>query len=181
MRSFDARWFVSGGWAVDCWLGRQTREHADVDIGLFRDSESAIFEFLPGWHLVGHDTPDATHDEPWDGRPLDFPAHIHARHPDWPELDLNFNERSSGDQWILSRDPDLLVGVAESIRPSAWGVPTATPEVLLWLKGKSEIRPRDEVDFQELLPHLDEIQRGWLAGALSLLDRRHPWLSRLRA
>jgi PPOX class probable F420-dependent enzyme len=64
MRSFDARWFVSGGWAVDCWLGRQTREHADVDIGLFRDSESAIFEFLPGWHLVGHDTPDATHDEP---------------------------------------------------------------------------------------------------------------------
>ena len=180
MGSFRGTWFVIGGWAVDAWLGRQSRRHRDVDIGVFRDDERAIFDYLAGWHLVGHDTPDADHDDEWDGSPLRFPAHIHARHPDWPELDLNFNERS-GDTWFVNREPLLTVSIDAAIRVTDWDVPTLGPELVLWHKGRGEIRPHDEADFQALLPYLDDRERRWLARSLALLDAGHPWLVRLEA
>ena len=31
-----APWFIAGGWAIDLFLGRKTREHADVDFALSR-------------------------------------------------------------------------------------------------------------------------------------------------
>jgi hypothetical protein len=180
MDPFPKTWFLIGGWAVDAWLGEQSREHQDVDIGLFRGSETSVFEHLRGWHMAAHDTPDAAHDDEWDGRRLRFPAHIHARRTGWPELDLNFNERAAG-RWILNRDPRLTVVIRDAIRPSAWGVPLLAPELVLWHKGRSDIRPRDANDFVALLPLLDSAQREWLAGSVELLDERHPWLPDLAA
>ena len=115
MSTFDGPWFLIGGWAIDAWLGRQSRDHGDVDIGYFRDSEQQVFRHLAGWHMAAHDTPDADHDDEWDGHALDFPAHIHARKPGWPELDLNANERV-GDEWIVNADPRLTVRIGDAIR-----------------------------------------------------------------
>ena len=176
MTSFKAPWFLIGGWAVDAWLGRQSRDHGDVDIGYFRDSERAVFRHLAGWHMAAHDSPDADHDDPWDGHVLDFPAHIHARKPDWPELDLNANERE-GDQWIINREPRMAVRIGDAVRESGWGLPTLTPEVVLWHKGRADIRERDHHDFAALLPLLDGRQRAWLADALPAISPVHPWLS----
>lgn len=55
MSTFRPRWSLCGGWAVDAWLGRQTRDHADVDIAVFQDDHSALFEDLSGWQLIAHD------------------------------------------------------------------------------------------------------------------------------
>lgn len=75
---FAPSWLLCGGWAADAWLGRQTRDHFDVDIAVFHHDQSAIFQHFPDWALVGHDpnVPDET-TEPWNGRHLDLPAHIH--------------------------------------------------------------------------------------------------------
>jgi hypothetical protein len=178
MRDFEGTWCVIGGWAVDSWLGRQSREHPDVDIGIFRNDEATLFQYMSDWHLAAHDTPDATHDDQWDGSPLGFPAHIHARHADWPELDFNFSERL-GDKLIVSRDPALAVSLDEAIRPSAWSVPTLAPELVLWHKAQGEIRPRDQTDFDALLPTLEVGQREWLASAPRLGDAHHQWLAHL--
>ena len=79
---FRPAWFLCGGWAADAWLGRQTRDHCDVDIAVFHPDQHAIYEHFPGWALVGHD-PNVADDttEQWNGRRLDLPAHIHV-----PEL-----------------------------------------------------------------------------------------------
>ncbi|MFD0742455.1 nucleotidyltransferase domain-containing protein [Phytohabitans flavus] len=45
---FGPPWFLCGGWAADSWLGRQSRDHADVDIGVFHDDQKAIFEHFEG-------------------------------------------------------------------------------------------------------------------------------------
>jgi len=29
-------WWIAGGWAIDVYLGRQTREHADIDVSVLR-------------------------------------------------------------------------------------------------------------------------------------------------
>ncbi|WP_165970144.1 nucleotidyltransferase domain-containing protein [Nonomuraea terrae] len=52
---FRPAWALCGGWAADAWLGRQTRDHGDVDIAVFHPDQRAIAEHFPGWALVGHD------------------------------------------------------------------------------------------------------------------------------
>jgi len=200
MSTFAAGWSLCGGWAVDAWLGRQTREHGDLDITVFHNDQPALFAHLAGWNLIAHD-PNVVGDttEPWDGRRLDLPAHIHARPGDGQNLEvlnawvrspaaqprdgLNIefilNERSGRD-WILSSDPRLTLPVRRSARRSAWGVPTVVPEVVLFYKA-GDSRPRDEADFRALLPHLGEAERHWLRAAIVLAFPGHRWLKELAA
>ncbi len=194
MSTFRPAWFLCGGWAVDAWLGGQTREHGDVDIAIFRDDERAIFDHLGSWRLVAHDTPDASHDDPWDGRPLGFlepgtrnaPTHLHGTHPDLDfTLEVLINEHSGGD-WVLGREPRVTLPLRQSAGRSAWGVPTAAPELLLFYKATAYFgmegmkdRPQDEADFLALLPVLADDQRRWLSQAISLARPGHPWLAHL--
>ena len=178
MAAFERPWLLIGGWAVDAWLGRQTRDHPDVDIGYFREDEQRVFKLLDGWHMAAHDTPAADHDDQWDGDALGFPAHIHARRDGMPELDLNANERE-GDLWVVNRAPPLTVSIGDAIRESGWGVPTLAPELVLWHKGRPEIRERDHQDFAALLPTLTTAQRTWLREALAAIDAEHAWLKGL--
>lgn len=190
MSSFRPPWALCGGWAIDAWLGRQTRDHGDLDIAVFQDDHHALFEHLAGWQLVADDT-SVERGKPWNGRPLSLPAHIHARFsvtgeplPDlgavltasqgWG-LEFQMNERS-GDDWILSRQPRISLPLRKGVQQSPWGLPTVVPEVLLFFKGR-ELRRRDKLDFLALLPDLTQEQRDWLRSAISLVG--HPWLSQL--
>jgi hypothetical protein len=186
MSTFHPTWCLCGGWALDAWLGRQTRDHADVDIAVFQDDQHAIFDHLAGWQLIAHD-PHVAGDttEPWDGRRLDLPAHIHARAHDGFKLEVLLDERSGRD-WILSREPRISLPLRLCVQQSPWRLPTAIPEVLLFFKatayfGISEMndRPQDEGDFLTLVPHLTEKQRHWLREAIPLVHPDHPWLSQL--
>jgi hypothetical protein len=188
MSGFRPSWFLCGGWAVDAWLGRQTRDHADFDIAVFQDDQRAIFDHLAGWQLIAHDNHVADDSsEPWDGRTLDLPAHIHARPDDGFTFEVILSERSGRD-WVFSREPRITMPLRRCARRSAWGLPTVVPEVILFYKAnppawrdlpRPDIRPHDELDFLALLPHLTEQQRHWLCAALSLVHPGHPWLARL--
>jgi hypothetical protein len=52
------------------------------------------------------------------------------------------------------------------------------PELILYYKAQ-ETRPRDEADFDALLPLLAGSQAGWLQEALRQTRAGHHWLSRL--
>jgi hypothetical protein len=190
MSGYPGDWALCGGWAVDAWLGRQTRDHVDVDIAVFQDERRALFEHLAGWQLVADDTSDER-SKPWNGRTLSLPGHIHARFPATGEplpepgtaltasegwrLEFEMNDRSRGD-WVLKWEPRIAVLLTRCVRLSVWGVPTVAPEVLLFYKA-ADLRPRDQVDFAALLPHLTDDQRAWLRGAISVVG--HPWLALL--
>src|SRR5688572_10736449 len=100
MSAFDRTWVLCGGWAVDAWVGRQTREHDDLDLAIFHDDQLALRDYLTdGWLLNGHDEHDDSGTQPWNGRRLGFPAHIHAR-TDAFNLDFQLELRD-GDDWVL--------------------------------------------------------------------------------
>jgi hypothetical protein len=199
MASFPAPWALCGGWAVDAWQGRQTRQHDDVDISVFLHDQQALFEHLAGWQLLAHEpvfdvASPGNNGEWWDGRRrLQHPSHIHARPPElsgplpegglaWPKdgfwLDIQLSERSR-DDWIFSREPRVAMRLQRAVRQSDWGLPTLVPEALLFYKATGFIRRRDQLDFEGLLPHLARDQRDWLRKAVALVG--HPWLARLCA
>jgi hypothetical protein len=204
LAGFGAPWFLCGGWAADAWLGRQTREHWDVDISVLHHDQRAIFEHFRGWALVGHD-PNVPGDtaEPWNGRRLDLPAHIHVpklgsslaasptmRHTAF-EFEFLLNEGTDDGRCVLNRDLDVSVPLERCVQRSPWGLPTAAAEVVLFFKagGNPEtldtrpahqlFRPRDEQDFLALLPTLTEAQRSWLREAIGKIRADHPWLAHL--
>jgi hypothetical protein len=171
------RWFLCGGWAADAWLGRQTREHGDVDIAVFHDDHAAIFEQFAGWALVAHD-PNVADDttEQWTGRRLDPPAHVHV-----PTLRSPLSTSTTLTHSAFEFEFLLVDGAAaeRGIPRSPWGLPTAAPEFVLFIKGRGGIRPRDEQDFLALHPALTAAQRAWLRESLDAVDPEHPWLAHL--
>ena len=83
MSTYRPPWALAGGWAVDAWLGRPTREHGDVDLAVFVNDRRALFEHLAGWQSIAHEeTKENEGAELWDGRALVLPAHMHARPPE---------------------------------------------------------------------------------------------------
>ena len=180
LHGFGRPWFLCGGWAVDAWLGRQTRDHLDVDIALLHEDQYAVWEHFAGWALVAHD-PNVADDttEPWTGRRLDPPAHVHvpqrgetsAKHSAF-EFEFILVE-TSGQDWVLNREP--YTG------QTAWGLPAEAPEVVLLNKADGVVRPHDEQDFRALLPTLTDVQRAWLWDAIRRVHPGHPWLTRLQS
>jgi hypothetical protein len=164
MSGFRPAWFLCGGWAVDAWLGRQTREHGDVDITVFHDDQRAIFDQLAGWHMIADDIePDTSPDRPpWDGQVLDpehrwtwpkTPAHIHARpageanlaaltawtNPPYSKATDDFNlevmiNERAGSDWLVNPEPRIARPIELCVRESPAGLPTAVPEVLMFFK-----------------------------------------------
>lgn len=193
MSSYPAAWSLCGGWAVDAWLGRISRDHGDVDLSVFDADHRQLLDHLEGWQLIAHNSVvDDASIGLWDGRRLPVPSHIHARSPvdagPLPEdgvcepskgwwLDIQIDE-SDGDVWVVKREPRITLRLRDAIRQSPWGVPATTPEALLFFKAALP-RRRDWRDFVALLPQLDAQQIAWLRDAIALAYPEHPWIDAL--
>jgi hypothetical protein len=191
MSGYSRPWSLCGGWAVDAWLGRVTREHGDVDVSVFGADCDEVQRHFSGWQLVAHGPGVDNNAALWDGRPLGTPSHLHGRPPElitgppaesgimqpvegwW--LDVQIDERA-GPEWVLHASPRVALAMSEAVRESVWGVPTASPEVVLFFKSR-DLRRRDRADFAELVPLLSRGRRAWLREAIAAVG--HPWMREL--
>jgi hypothetical protein len=175
-------WYIAAGWSVDLFLGRQSREHEDLEIGV----PAAHFELLP---------PLFPELEFWvpDGKgalvPMTAQTLAGESHQTWAwdaaagrwRFDV-FREPHDGDTWICRRDDEgrLRRPYREVIRRTPDGIPYSAIELTLLFKAK-HTRDKDGADFEATLPLLSPAERDWLAGALDLLHPGHPWRTRLDA
>ena len=188
MADFGHPWFLCGGWAVDAWLGRVTREHADVDVAVFHDQQTALYQHVAAGVPIGHDdNVDDSTQEPWAGRWLDVPAHIHMTAPGI-EWDFQLCEREGSDL-VLRREPLHRLPLERAAGMTGWEVPALTPPVIVYYKAiaptwrnvpRDAPRAHDALDFERLVPLLDVDDRAWLVECIGAVDASHPWLEALR-
>ena len=169
-------WYLIGGWALDLFLGQQTREHDDLEIGIPARRFTEVREALAGFELVVVGDSRA-----WPMTESTLAAHHQTwvREPDggpW-RMDI-LREPWDGNVWTFRRDPRIRRPAERLISHTSDEIPYAAPEVVLLFKAKAT-RPKDERDFATLLPHLDADRRSWLRDALELVHSEHPWLEAL--
>jgi hypothetical protein len=173
-------WWIAGGWAIDMWLGRTTREHADLDIAILRRGQRAFWGRLAAWDLHLATSPGVL--EPWPAHD-DVPVPLHAvwcrpgGTSDWAfELLLNDSDAT---HWLFRRDHAVRMPLDDIALTSDDGIPYLVPEIVLLYKAKN-VREHDVEDFDVTLPSLEARQRAWLRDAIAAAHPGHPWLERLR-
>ncbi|MEU5727336.1 hypothetical protein ABZ783_36805 [Micromonospora sp. NPDC047738] len=174
----SAPWYVAAGWALDLFRGEQTREHHDIEIavpvGRFPEIRERFAEFTCDavgaariWESATPQVLTATRQtwlrEPETGRYL---------------LDV-FREPHDGDVWICRRDETIRLPSAEIIRHTSDRIPYLIPELVLLFKAK-HVRPKDQADFNAVLPLLTHTQRETLSGLLKQVHPGHAWLAALQ-
>ena len=173
------RGLFRGGWALDLFLGRVTRRHADIEIGIYRDDQELLREQLPDWMLAK--AIQTRTGGKWARRrkneTLKLPIHqvlTTYPHADPPELEFFLNEQWEG-EWISRRHAGLSRPLKEVWMLSRPGIPIILPEIQLLFKAKYS-RIKDHADFELCLPRLNRDQRDWLARSLHEHHPEHPWL-----
>ena len=178
LADFPRLWFISGGWAIDLFLNRVTRDHEDIDVAIFRRDQRDLRTFLADWTL---EKVAERRREPWrEEESLNLPVHeIHARRAgETPgEIEFLLNE-AADDHWVFRRDPRIRRPISKSAMRTASGIPFLAPVIVLLYKAKDPTA-KDEADFERVRPHLGFTRRLWLRGALKTCHPGHPWLARL--
>jgi hypothetical protein len=189
---YPGQWWVAGGWALDLWLGRLLRPHADIEIAIPRFMQNALRTYLTQFRFtqVVKDAAGTAREEPLaigvDAAP---PVHeLHARRYSGAgvdpsalgQLEVLLNETEGG-LWVYRRDGRITLPLMQLGGVSAEGIPYLAPEVVLLYKAGSSagLRPVDEQDFAAALPQLTIAQRNWLRAALDTAHPGHPWAQRL--
>jgi hypothetical protein len=175
-----ALWWIAGGWALDLFLGGQTRAHDDIDVQILRRDQRCVRAALGDWDVQGALPPprpdhwpfeEWRHDEDLAPASHDIWCRPHRAAP-WA-VQLMVGE-SEGDEWLFRRDPRIRRALgAVGCRTDA-GIPYLAPEIQLLYKAKAP-RPKDEADFVRVAPHLDDDRRHWLRDTLALLYPGHRW------
>jgi hypothetical protein len=172
----DASWYVTAGWALDLWHGRQTREHEDVEIAVPERAFDAVHAALAGLELwvvgsgLAHPVTAASlaaHHQTWVREPATNAWRLDVMREPW-----------DGDTWVFRRDPRIRLPRRDVIAVTEDGIPYARPEIALLYKAKTS-RPKDDADFASALPMLGPEQREWLAQSIALVHPGHHWLQAL--
>lgn len=179
MRDAHVWWAVAGGWAIDLWLGEQTREHHDIEVVVRGSDQREVHDALGAqWALFCLDPPGSGW-RTWSGAPLRPPAfQLQARSATMGlEFDL-FTETVDEGVWRFRRDQRIGRPLQEVTTLSPGGLPIVRPEVQLLYLAKST-EPKHQHDFELTAPRLDRAAAEWLASALVVTAPGHPWLARL--
>ena len=164
----------------------ETREHEDVEIGIFRSDQASIGAYFEGRDLFKSLEAGWS---PWhEGEWLALPIHQVLVRPlgagpieePWDpipgEIEFFLNDVEDG-VWICRRDEQVRRPVEELTTRTAIGTPIVVPEIQLLYKAKHHL-DKDEHDFRQALGELAPEQRAWLREALEIVHPDDPGSTR---
>lgn len=167
------RWWLSGGWAIDHWLGSRTRDHGDIDVSTLRPHLAGLLSALPAGlrpfaAVHGHLLPLEEH---LDDRGI-HNIWVQERRRDRFVLQINVEE---GDErvWRYRRDPRIELTWDRAVGHLR-GVEASTPATQLLWKSRDP-RTRDEHDLSVIHGALNARDRRWLRESIQLAHPGSPW------
>lgn len=176
---FPRHWWISGGWAIDAFTGRE-RPHKDVDVTIFRRDLPHLREHFRGRYDVwaaGSGTLRPLDDRR--PRPPSWSGQVwvreHALAP-WI-LDVLLNPGSAS-RWIFKREGTTIGTLDDATWLASDGLRYLRPELVLAHKARLA-RAVDDDDLATTLPLLDEPARRWLADYVARENPTHAWLQPL--
>ncbi|MBX0359660.1 hypothetical protein [Halobacillus sp. Nhm2S1] len=175
LNEFNRKWMFAGGWAIDLHIGEETRHHEDVEVAAFREDQGQLYETLKSWDLYAVKQKELKR---WEGEVLAPPVHeIHAFSPEGQRLEVLLNEKNKH-RWRFRRDASVTFEISRMHLQSELGHPYLNPEIVLLYKS-THTTNKDEEDFQNVFPFLNEHQKDWLKQSLMHHQPEHPWLENL--
>lgn len=168
-----ARWWISGGVALDLFAGRAIRERPNIDVSTIpTDVPPLIAALPPEWSAwaVQDDTLVALGEVPADAD-VQIIQVRDDRRGTWV-LRLNVEDGTDA-AWLYRRDPRLQLPWDRAVR-EVDGIPTGAPEVQLVWKALRP-RPQDDADKDAVLPLLDEQARAWWERAILPIHPHSSW------
>lgn len=173
MDKFGFPWFVAGGWAIDLFLGRETRAQADVEIGIYRKNQMQLCRFFSKSKKQFVDNRNYTgkrERHEWTKEYLRLP--IHELYIDLGGLELKvlLNERDDHN-WVYRRDPRIQLEEDRVILLNGLDIPYLCPQIVCLCKTK-DMGDKDRADIALALHGMDEAQRKWLFDSLKDRETR---------
>ena len=170
-------WCVAAGWALDLFRGSQSRPHGDLEIAVpaagFPEIRDRFRDYAFDAVGSGQVWPDA------DAEVLAATHQTWAREPKSSQFLFDvFREPHDRGVWICRRDESLRLPYDAIIERTSDGIPYLAPELVLLFKAKA-VRPKDQADFDSVLPLLSRKRRDALSEWLRRIHPGHAWLAEL--
>ncbi|RIW33999.1 hypothetical protein D3H55_10405 [Bacillus salacetis] len=174
--SIPVSWGIAGGWALDLHIGKQIRDHADIDIVTAQQDLPALYSHLSQDWLLYKAAGGKL--EIWrEGDSLEAINNIWAsRNPEAPFRFQILVVEFEGGEWLYKRNKEIKS--RNIMLNNKQGIPYLRPEIqLLYKGGSSQLRQKDSWDFQTVFPFLTAAEKDWLAAALiKQFPDGHPWV-----
>lgn len=175
------RWWLSGGAALDRWLGRSIRPRPNIDVSVVAGDLAALVGSLPAavsaWALIDDDETMVPFAEMATDADVQAVLIRDDARGSWM-LKLNV-EDGAPRAWVYKRDPRLQLPWDRAVLDLD-GVPTGAPEVQLVWKALRP-RPEDDVDKDAIAPELTDEARGWYEHAILSIHPHSTWSIHVRS
>lgn len=176
-------WWIAGGWALDLFIGEQTRPHFDIDAAIARVDQTAAQRHLVKWNFryAVRDCDGTVAFQPWaTGQILDRRIHgAWARES--PEAPWRFEfllHEIEGQVWSFRYFGSVQHPLRSIDGRTPDGICYLQPEIALLYKA-ARMRDVDVQDFHRVLPRLASEQRTQLAADIKSCWPQHPWVDLL--
>lgn len=204
LSDIHVKWCFCGGWAIDLFMGTETRPHKDLDIMIFKEDLARTIAYMrnKGWRVevptrkgfipVDEESFESLDFEnlwcmneayPTDYLRVDDKSSYNFYHYDrevqeefdFVEIVLNASEDND---FIYHKNPEIRRPLDLAIFEHD-GMPYLAPEIVLLYKSKY-LSEDNQKDFNAVLAKLTQEQKSWLKQALICeYGNDHPWVERL--
>ena len=201
LNGMNINWAFCGGYAIDLFLGKQTRKHVDIDICVFEKDRNTIIDHMlaSGWEVyefrgMGRLRKLTAEMSSESGRnlmclkkgcklvdfyPCDEPGLLyyvfhHAGMEEFDYIEFLFNNTEAG-KFVFNKERGLYRDIEKAILTDGKNRYLA-PEIALMYKAANADDENCRHDYMNAAIELNEEQREWLINGLDLCyPHDHPW------
>lgn len=201
MKNAHIPWAICGGFALDLFLGKDTRMHSDIDICVFEKDREKLFHYMlqNNWLVYefrgcGKVRPleialssetgrnlMCTNGEcnlvkfyPCEDEGLLWYEFFHTGIKEFNYLEFLFNTTNE-DYFVFDKNQEIKREISKAIL-SHKGIPYLAPEIVLLYKSSRSENKEYQYDFEQTYLHMDDEQKMWFTQSLDVLyPNGHIW------